>query len=254
MELDIRTLFEFHKSSICIETLSQPYHFCSPFWNFGITFVLKTVLIMDLSDRFLVRWQYRIDRWRIIMQTIIDVSKRAVEKSEGQSGKENQSIISLSSRVGTPLHFGPYHYGSHYSNCGIVVHYLTRISPFTQIALEYQVRESGKDQRSMITSQDNNFDIPDRLFNSIEATWRLASRDSTTDFKVRRRERRRRERTDPLQELIPEFFFLPEFLQNRDRLELGTRQGGERVGDVKLPSWTPPNNVSYYGDTKGSNK
>lgn len=106
----------------------------------------------------------------------------------------------------------------------------------------------------MITYQDNNFDIPDRLFNSIEATWRLASRDSTTDFKVGRREGKRREESDDqLQELIPEFFFLHEFLQNRDRLELGTRQGGERVGDVKLPSWTPPNNVSCYGDTKTTN-
>ena len=40
---------------------------------------------------------------------------------------------------GGPLHFGPYHYGSHYSNSGIVAHYLVRLSPFTQIALEYQV-------------------------------------------------------------------------------------------------------------------
>ncbi|GMR32661.1 hypothetical protein PMAYCL1PPCAC_02856 [Pristionchus mayeri] len=141
------------------------------------------------------------------------------DRSMEEHYASNYRCLEESSRemggLGTPLHFGPYHYGSHYSNCGIVVHYLVRISPFTQIALEYQ---------------DNNFDIPDRLFNSIEATWRLASRDSTTDFK----------------ELIPEFFFLPEFLQNRDRLELGTRQGGERVGDVKLPSWTPPMNPRLF--------
>ncbi|KAF8386740.1 hypothetical protein PRIPAC_75882 [Pristionchus pacificus] len=141
------------------------------------------------------------------------------DRSMEEHYASNYRCLEESSRevggLGTPLHFGPYHYGSHYSNCGIIVHYLTRISPFTQIALEYQ---------------DNNFDIPDRLFNSIEATWRLASRDSTTDFK----------------ELIPEFFFLHEFLQNRDRLELGTRQGGERVGDVKLPSWTPPNNPRLF--------
>ncbi|GMT04106.1 hypothetical protein PENTCL1PPCAC_26280 [Pristionchus entomophagus] len=141
------------------------------------------------------------------------------DRSMEEHYASNYRCLEESSRdnggLGTPLHFGPYHYGSHYSNCGIVVHYLVRISPFTQIALEYQ---------------DNSFDIPDRLFNSIEATWRLASRDSTTDFK----------------ELIPEFFFLPEFLQNGDRLELGTRQGGERVGDVKLPSWTPPNNPRLF--------
>lgn len=39
---------------------------------------------------------------------------------------------------GSPFIFGPYHYGSHYSNSGIVVHYLVRLPPFTDIALEYQ--------------------------------------------------------------------------------------------------------------------
>ena len=34
--------------------------------------------------------------------------------------------------------FGAYHYGSHYSNTGIVAHYLVRVSPFTNVALEYQ--------------------------------------------------------------------------------------------------------------------
>lgn len=34
--------------------------------------------------------------------------------------------------------FGAYHYGSHYSNTGIVAYFLVRISPFTNVALEYQ--------------------------------------------------------------------------------------------------------------------
>lgn len=68
---------------------------------------------------------------------------------------------------------------------------------------------------------DHNFDIADRLFNSIEAVWNLASSDSTTDFK----------------ELIPEFFFLPEFLINSERLNLGVRQDGSSVNDVILPNW-----------------
>ena len=37
-----------------------------------------------------------------------------------------------------PSCFGAYHYGSHYSNTGIVAHYLVRVSPFTNVALEYQ--------------------------------------------------------------------------------------------------------------------
>ncbi|KAM3728768.1 Lysosomal-trafficking regulator [Dirofilaria immitis] len=105
-----------------------------------------------------------------------------------------------------PFTLGPYHYGSLYSNIGIVAHYLVRLPPFTEIALEYQ---------------DNNFDIADRLFNSIETTWRLASFDSTTDFK----------------ELIPEFFYLPDFLMNKEKLNLGVRQNGDLVDHVILPKW-----------------
>ena len=47
-------------------------------------------------------------------------------------------------------------------------------------------------------STDRSFDIPDRTFHSMATTWRLSSFESSTDVK----------------ELIPEFFFLPEFLEN----------------------------------------
>ena len=40
-----------------------------------------------------------------------------------------------------------------------------------------------------------------------------------------------------VKELTPEFFCAPEFLRNADNFNLGTRQNGERVGDVTLPSW-----------------
>ncbi|KAG0717935.1 Lysosomal-trafficking regulator [Chionoecetes opilio] len=113
---------------------------------------------------------------------------------------------------------GPYHYGSHYSNSGIVLHFLVRLPPFTQLFLRYQ---------------DGNFDIPDRTFHSMQTTWRLASLDSTTDFK----------------ELIPEFFFLPEIFLNSEAIYLcvcvcvagfnmGVRQNGERVHHVQLPPWS----------------
>ncbi len=47
---------------------------------------------------------------------------------------------------------------------------------------------------------DRSFDIPDRTFHSMATTWRLSSFESATDVK----------------ELIPEFFFLPEFLENSE--------------------------------------
>ena len=45
---------------------------------------------------------------------------------------------------------------------------------------------------------DNNFDIPDRTFHNLATTWHLASKQSPTDVK----------------EMIPEFYYLPEFLVN----------------------------------------
>ena len=37
--------------------------------------------------------------------------------------------------------------------------------------------------------------------------------------------------------MIPEFFFLPNFLCNSNRLALGTKQNGDQVNDVVLPPW-----------------
>lgn len=55
----------------------------------------------------------------------------------------------------------------------------------------------------------------------MQTTWRLASRDSPTDVK----------------EIIPEFFTLPEMLENYEQFRFGNRQSGERVDHVKLPAW-----------------
>lgn len=68
---------------------------------------------------------------------------------------------------------------------------------------------------------DNNFDLPDRTFHSLETTWRLASKDSPTDVK----------------EIIPEFFCLPEILENIECFNFGARQSGQTVHHVKLPNW-----------------
>lgn len=99
-----------------------------------------------------------------------------------------------------------YHYASLYSNSGTVLHYLVRLPPFTKMFLDYQ---------------DNNFDVPDRTFHSMNTSFMLSSSESTTDYK----------------ELIPEFFFLHEFLNNRQGFNFGLRQSGEDIDNVTLPAW-----------------
>jgi hypothetical protein len=37
-----------------------------------------------------------------------------------------------------PESTAPYHYGSHYSNSGTILHFMLRLPPFTQMFLEYQ--------------------------------------------------------------------------------------------------------------------
>ncbi|KAI9772725.1 MAG: hypothetical protein M1840_000320 [Geoglossum simile] len=101
----------------------------------------------------------------------------------------------------------PFHYGTHYSSAMIVTSYLIRLQPFV---------------KSYLLLQGGNFDHADRLFYSIEKAWISASRDNMTDVR----------------ELIPEFFYLPEFLTNSNGYNFGVRQGtGEAIDSVILPPW-----------------
>lgn len=40
-----------------------------------------------------------------------------------------------------------------------------------------------------------------------------------------------------LQELIPEFYFLPEMFINQNRYKFGKQEDGEEVADVEMPPW-----------------
>lgn len=100
----------------------------------------------------------------------------------------------------------PFHYGTHYSSAMITANYMLRLEPF---------------HSTFMTLQDGNLGHADRLFSSVERTWRSAASESTTDVR----------------ELIPEFFYLPEFLKNINDYNLGTRQDGSKVADVILPPW-----------------
>ncbi|KAK9476232.1 hypothetical protein V1514DRAFT_337554 [Lipomyces japonicus] len=101
----------------------------------------------------------------------------------------------------------PFHYGTHFSSAMIVASYLIRLEPFVQ---------------SYLLLQGGHFDHADRLFYSIEKAWQSASRDNMADVR----------------ELIPEFFYLPEFLVNSNEFNFGTLQGsGAEISSVQLPPW-----------------
>ncbi|KAM7339388.1 hypothetical protein ACRRTK_000003 [Alexandromys fortis] len=108
-----------------------------------------------------------------------------------------------------------FHYGTHYSNSAGVMHYLIRVEPFTTLHIQLQ---SGRLLSFNLTCR---FDCADRQFHSIPATWQ-ALMDNTYDVK----------------ELIPEFFYFPEFLENQNEFNLGHLQvSQELVNDVILPRW-----------------
>lgn len=108
-----------------------------------------------------------------------------------------------------------FHYGTHYSNAAGVMHYLIRVEPFTTLHIQLQSGRYivSKEAPTLISSlpfyQGSNqpdvsflsprFDCADRQFHSIPATWQ-ALMDNPNDVK----------------ELIPEFFYFPEFLENQN--------------------------------------
>lgn len=103
----------------------------------------------------------------------------------------------------------PFLYGTHYSTPGYVLFYLVRMAPSYMLCL-----------------QNGKFDAPDRLFRSMDATWKSCLTNHAD-----------------LKELIPAFFDTSmrseDWLMNSKNLDLGTTQKHARVGDVGLPKWAP---------------
>jgi Beige/BEACH domain len=95
-------------------------------------------------------------------------------------------------------------YGTHYSTPGYVIGYLVRNNPLY-----------------MLKIQSGRFDKPDRLFFSIKNDWKNCYENPAI-----------------VKELIPEFYGdNVDFLRNNLDLNLGNRQNGKMVSDVKLPKW-----------------
>ncbi|KAG7462495.1 hypothetical protein MATL_G00185510 [Megalops atlanticus] len=98
------------------------------------------------------------------------------------------------------------HYCTHYSSAIIVALFLVRMEPFSQ---------------TFLSLQGGSFDVADRMFHSVKKEWESASRENMSDVR----------------ELIPEFYYLPDFLVNSNNFELGRMQDGTSLGDVVLPPW-----------------
>ncbi|XP_026014158.1 neurobeachin-like protein 1 isoform X2 [Astatotilapia calliptera] len=132
-----------------------------------------------------------------------DLSKPVAVLNERNAKAVREKYESFEDPTGTIDRF---HYGTHYSNAAGVMHYMIRVEPFTSLHIQLQ---SGR------------FDCADRQFHSIPATWQTLM-DNPNDVK----------------ELIPEFFYFPEFLENQNGFDLGRLQiSKERVNDVVLPKW-----------------
>ncbi|KAI5955472.1 BPH1 [Candida theae] len=137
-------------------------------------------------------------------KTFRDLSKPMGAQTPGRANQFRERFEALDS-LNDP-DSPPFHYGTHYSSAMIVTSYLIRLKPYVQ---SYLLLQGGK------------FDHADRLFNSIEKAWLSASRDNTTDVR----------------ELIPEFYYLPEFLVNSNNFDFGKLQNGDSCDNVKLPPW-----------------
>eukprot|EP00466_Bigelowiella_natans_P021044 jgi/Bigna1/37041/e_gw1.17.16.1 len=133
-----------------------------------------------------------------------DLSKPMGALGEARSAKFQERYDSWEDPSGIIPKF---HYGTHYASAATTLYYLLRLEPFARIALQLQ---GGK------------FDHADRLFYSIQHSWHSSAYDGgMSDVK----------------ELIPEFYYLPDFLQNTNRFDLGVTQWKQQVHDVELPPW-----------------
>ena len=100
---------------------------------------------------------------------------------------------------------GNYHFGSHYSNPGIIYQFMMRIYPFFEAYIKFF----------------NGLDDPNRMFHSLAESYGSALKDSAD-----------------LRELIPEFYCLPEMFINRECLKFGQREDDKaKVHDILLPGY-----------------
>lgn len=179
--------------------------------NFYYLIIINTLAGRTFNDL----TQYPVFPWVIADYTseILDLqdpkSFRDLTKPMGGQGSQREATFIERYEALASLNdcnAPPFHYGTHYSSAMIVTHFLIRLEPYVQ---SYLLLQGGK------------FDHADRLFYSVSKAWQSALKENTTDVR----------------ELIPEFFYLPEFLTNSNKFDFGRLQDGTEIGDVVLPPW-----------------
>ena len=105
-----------------------------------------------------------------------------------------------------------YFYSSHYSNPFYVVHYMSKVFPYSFCAIELQ---------------GDGFDKRERQFLSMITSWYNCMNENTD-----------------IRELIPEFFFLPEMFINFNKINfLNEKRNAnqEDINDFEYPTWSKNN-------------
>jgi hypothetical protein len=180
-------------------------------WSDGLVsnFEFLTMLNVYAGRSYNDLAQYPVFPWVISDYTSaqLDLSKTETfrDLSKPVGALEEERLAPIRERMdGTEPDSGMHYlYRSFYSSSAVILGYLIRLEPFTSLHIKLQ---SGR------------FDHADRLFSSIPRAWESVHRASM-DFR----------------ELIPEFFYQPEFLVNANRFDLG--KSGSEEGDVVLPPW-----------------
>jgi hypothetical protein len=139
-------------------------------------------------------------------KTYRDLSKPMGGLSEDRAQQFRERYEALEQNYFNEDEPPPFHYGTHYSCAAYVLYYLMRLEPFSRLAL---------------TLQGGRFDVADRLFHNVGSSYKSASQENLQDVR----------------ELIPEFFYLPDFLSNTNHFDFGITQKGKTVHDATLPKW-----------------
>lgn len=147
--------------------------------------VFPWILADYTSSELNIHTQDSTEQEKIFRDLSLPVGAQLKDKHKGLKSKiEVEELLQKYGRI-EPDDGTQFMYGSHYSTGGHIIDYLVRVEPFTSLQIKLQ---SGR------------FDDANRIFSSIPKAWAVyVSEHNTQNFK----------------ELVPEFFYCPNFLKNK---------------------------------------